>query len=528
MNHQALFEMPAAASACSCSCCAGQARLEGEQALELDAGQAGATQTVGGFPQYQNTIAALSPAERAKINLIARQIVGSFQPGRRPIRTVRLVGHADRDLRRGPAFERRISGERALAVQKGLIAAIKSPRIVGQITWQRIAAGAAQLVVPNPRSEAERRRNRRVDVALHTPALEIIAPVAGTLTAAGRARNQSVRLGIIAAPTIDVGAMTTFAISADRRMPTINVTARIVGVEPDPTATTPFDWVAQLQLNAQTCSSGPQRVISHPNINQVVIGGQFTPAFSLIRGGELTLIARANVNGQTIETRKAGIQIVGTNPQRADIQNALPHDTLRRIAMQESGQRQFDAAPNGGTGCPLFSRDRLGGVGIFQITNPPPSDDEIWDWRSNIARGIAIFQQKLAAARGYPARVRGSAGFRQLVERFNQSRRQQGLPALRIILPNFTSGNFDTNLLQLELDTIRGFNGFAGQDTVGLRELHEFRVALNPDGGLQVANIDTTANTGEAVWERVLPALRPRQGDPGYVQRVLRQPARPS
>jgi outer membrane protein OmpA-like peptidoglycan-associated protein len=139
---------------------------EWNQTLELDAGQAGAAQTVGGFPQYQNTIAALSPDERAKINLIARRIVGSFQAGRRPIRTVRLVGHADRDLRRGPAFERRISGERALAMLNGLIAAIKNPRIVGQITWQRIAAGATQLVVPNPRSEAERRRNRRVQIWL--------------------------------------------------------------------------------------------------------------------------------------------------------------------------------------------------------------------------------------------------------------------------------------------------------------------------------------------------------------------------
>jgi hypothetical protein len=217
---------------------------------------------------------------------------------------------------------------------------------------------------------------------------------------------------------------------------------------------------------------------------------------------------------------------VGTNPQRADIQFALPHDTLRRIATQESGQRQFDAAPNGGTGCPKFSSDRLGGVGVFQITRPRPTPDEIWDWRTNVASGIRIFDQKVAAARGYPARVRSSNGFGRLVARFNASRRALKLPELTIVLPDFSTGNFNNNLQQLELDSIRGFNGFAGRDQFG-HELHEFRVALDNKGRLRVQNIDPVARTGSAMWERVPVASRPTSGDPNYVGRVLAQSPTP-
>ena len=90
-------------------------------------------------------------------------IVQSYQ-SRQPIRTVWLVGHADRDVQRGANFEKKISGDRALVVQKALIAAIKNPSIASQISWQTNALGATQLVVANPKTENDRRLNRRVDV----------------------------------------------------------------------------------------------------------------------------------------------------------------------------------------------------------------------------------------------------------------------------------------------------------------------------------------------------------------------------
>jgi hypothetical protein len=138
-----------------------------------------------------------------------------------------------------------------------------------------------------------------------------------------------------------------------------------------------------------------------------------------------------------------------------------------------------------------------------------------------VTGGIRIFNQKIAQSRAYPGQVQNTARFRQLVAAFNATRQARGLPALTITVPPFTTGDFDNNLQQLELDAIRGFNGFAGKDGFGL-DLHEFRLAV--DGGvLRVANINSQTLTGEAVWVRVPVANRPKSGDPNYVAHVLGQ-----
>src|ERR1700676_3781964 len=121
---------------------------------------------VSNFPRYQNAIGSLPPPEQQTIRNIASSIRQSFRPGCRPIRTVRLVGHADRDIQRGPAFEKRISIDRARAVEQALKRWIGSPAISARITWQSGGVGASSLIVPNPRTEAERTRNRRVEILL--------------------------------------------------------------------------------------------------------------------------------------------------------------------------------------------------------------------------------------------------------------------------------------------------------------------------------------------------------------------------
>jgi hypothetical protein len=203
---------------------------------------------------------------------------------------------------------------------------------------------------------------------------------------------------------------------------------------------------------------------------------------------------------------------------------ALPHKTLRRIARQESGgARQFTAAADGGVAlCPLWSGDNLGGVGIMQITVPRPTDDQVWSWRAHVAKGIEIFNQKIVGARHYPEQVRKTHGFKRLMDAFNADRHKKKQSPVAITLPDFTSGDFDDNLQQLELDTIRGYNGWGGRDLFGL-PLHEFWVALDPHGHLRV-DLDPTGTTGTAIWERVPVAARPQGfGDPNYVNNVLGQ-----
>jgi len=121
-------------------------------------------ETVSGFSRYSN---AIPPQEKAKILKLAQLIVQSYR-SKRPIRTVRLVGHADRDVQRGTNFEKKISGDRALVVQQALIRSIDNRTISSRINWQRVSAGASQLIVKNPTTEEARAQNRRVAALLTT------------------------------------------------------------------------------------------------------------------------------------------------------------------------------------------------------------------------------------------------------------------------------------------------------------------------------------------------------------------------
>lgn len=123
---------------------------------------------VSRFARYGNTVQSLPKDEQARIGQIARHIIRSYRSGCQPIRTIRLIGHADRDPQRGSAFEKKISGDRVRVVEEALIRLINNPKISQQITWQRISAGASRLVVQHPTTEKDRARNRRVEVFLIT------------------------------------------------------------------------------------------------------------------------------------------------------------------------------------------------------------------------------------------------------------------------------------------------------------------------------------------------------------------------
>jgi hypothetical protein len=303
-----------------------------------------------------------------------------------------------------------------------------------------------------------------------------------------------------------------FSITETPQMPTIEVEASLVGAPAAVSAVTRFEWTVSLTFDASRCPHGPRRTIIHSPITGTTTGNRFRVPFTQIRGGRLVIEATATVGGSqfraTLDTVNGQpITIVGTNPTAASITAAVQRAILRQMIRHESAQRQFVGA------CPLFSGDNLGGVGLFQITNPAPTDDEVWNWRANIAAGIRVFNQKLQTARGYPAAVRGSAGFQQLVRDFNAARAAQRLPSINVILPDFTDQ-------EAELDACRGFNGWAGRDQFG-NHLHEFRVPIDAQGRLVVGG-----QNGTIVWERVPARDRPQgTGDPDYVSHVLARPA---
>jgi hypothetical protein len=265
------------------------------------------------------------------------------------------------------------------------------------------------------------------------------------------------------------------------------------------------------------------RITDFPQANEPEITIDFG---GMVRGGRFTIIVEAVVGGCGV-TSFVRLGVVGTNPTRSEIEAALPHRTLRAIACVESDQRQFDAPPDGGqSACPLFGPD--GGVGILQIPQEDiPSDDQIWNWRENVAAGIRRFDAIRDAAKNYPQLVQGSDAFGAQKDRINQLRAAAFLDPLTITVPPYSFGDFDTDLKMLELDTIRGYDGWKGDDGFGGNEIHEFRVAMtSTDSGesiLALSNVDEQTLTAQAQWERVPIKDRPASNttDPIYVDRVI-------
>lgn len=293
-------------------------------------------------------------------------------------------------------------------------------------------------------------------------------------------------------------------------MPVIQAAARFNGLTPDPTATATFTWLVKIKFQCSDCTNGRAKELND-EFQVTSVGGKCTINFPRIRGGTLTISVAVDTAMKCYGADTKGLKIQGVNPSRGEVGVVCGSLIIQKMVMQESGRRQFDAAADAGVSdCPLFSGDRLGGVGLFQITNPAPTPEDHWDWRANLNHGLQILAQKRAVARAYPARVRTSAAFLALVQRFNVGR----TPPAVIVLPDFT-------LQQLELDTTRGYNGFAGNDAFG-NVLHEFRVPVDATGNLQV-NVGPD-NRGVIAWQQVPTADRPQNtGDPNYVNNVLSQ-----
>lgn len=310
-----------------------------------------------------------------------------------------------------------------------------------------------------------------------------------------------------------------FPMASDAKMPVITVTAKLAT---PPSATVRYTWTVKLKSSSQGCAHALGKVTSHPDIVATTDTNSFTIPFTAMRGGDLSVAVAVTVDGHALTAERHDLQVTGTNPTIADLRAALPAapDAFKKLMRLESALRQFRSAV-----CPLWSADNLGGVGICQLT-PPGSDDQIWDWKANVAGGLALYQSKERIARNYAATVRGGTTFPAQVKAYNDRRaaagRGPGKPPVAPVIvrvPDYTAA-------QLELDTIRAFNGYAGG-------LHEFRLRTDADGIL-VVTLDAVGPGGVAEWERISAADRTahynavgiaagHRGDPNYVDDVSAQ-----
>jgi outer membrane protein OmpA-like peptidoglycan-associated protein len=160
------------------------------------------SETMSQFSRYNNSVASLPRPEQEKLRRIAGLIATSLQGGC-PRITVRLVGHADRDLpkeRREPGFLQKISGERANAVKAGLEQLISDPALTSRIDFTVTGAAANQLVAPIGSA-----RNRRVEIFVDTG----VAPPPSLVTKDFRIVAKSFintilpRIGVLSCPLPD-------------------------------------------------------------------------------------------------------------------------------------------------------------------------------------------------------------------------------------------------------------------------------------------------------------------------------------
>ena len=306
-----------------------------------------------------------------------------------------------------------------------------------------------------------------------------------------------------------------FSISTQSEMPSITVTAAFQNITPDPKVPLQFSWTVDLQFNGtfrkRTVPHSQGRIIRHPTIKQTTTTNKLKIPFSAVRGGDLTVKVEVTAGGTPLTASSDGLVVIGSNPSTSELALAAdPTTAFRKLMYVESRFKQFLEGRHF-AGMPYFSEDDLGGVGICQVTNPSPTDDQVWKWRDNMAVGWQIYQAKAAIARRYPANFRTGKAFAAMVATYNDERYRKAVEAAANANPAVDAKNVprknltitipDFDEQQVQFETIRLFNGAP-------LHVHEYRPKMDtvktPKGdALLLLTVDEDKLKGTAEWERV-------------------------
>lgn len=181
---------------------------------------------------------------------------------------------------------------------------------------------------------------------------------------------------------------------------------------------------------------------------------------------------------------------------------------LYSIGYLESGFRQFwEYQP----GRPCWSGDKLGGVGIMQLTYPEPTLEQTWNWKADIRAGVALFRVKIEVARSYVKSVQDAfndpnGDYHKALDKYNEVNHPLSVPVTIVQVQPPTQE-------QIVRDAVRLYNGAPGRDPVGRRNLHEFQIRFT-GGVLALENVHEETRDGQqvgvatAVWEDVTQEMR--------------------
>ena len=118
-------------------------------------------------------------------------------------------------------------------------------------------------------------------------------------------------------------------------------------------------------------------------------------------GGTLTVTAKSGN-----DTARVTVTLKATNPTVADATTFLATQAnsagFDKILEKEASFRNFNAA-----GEPIKSFDN--GYGMCQLTTPPLTFTQVWNWKQNMEAGLLLFATKRAAAVTYLTQSNRSA-----------------------------------------------------------------------------------------------------------------------
>ena len=245
-----------------------------------------------------------------------------------------------------------------------------------------------------------------------------------------------------------------------------------------------------------------------------------------IRGGTLTVHVKTFLDGHLL-CGQATALVRGVNPPQKAILNAFPPTRFgliaSKVAMAESSLRQF-TKPQGKDPGGMPEMSRTNDLGIMQLNAPTgsiTSQDQIWDWRENVRRGMGELMEKQRMA---VLASRQAVDVDHLPDKRMSTfvlldfyRKFVGLPPLTMPpIPDLsgkpgsgiTPDDPDVDhlaLSQIERDTLRRYNGG-----------REYAFTIVPDALLPTIHF--------AGWQ-IDPSrggIQARSGDLDYVRHVLR------
>jgi hypothetical protein len=179
-----------------------------------------------------------------------------------------------------------------------------------------------------------------------------------------------------------------FSISDEAVMPSITVTATLSGMKLDAQSPPTYTWAASLNFDGSVAPYGSGRRTEHSAIaGQVGAKNTYLIPFKEVCGGVLTVTVSVKVGTANLTASSTGLSIVGTNPTPSAIKtkaNSIGATKVRfrKQMRQESSLCQFTAP-----GWPKYSSDNKGGVGLCQLTDPPPTANQTWNWKDNLQGG---------------------------------------------------------------------------------------------------------------------------------------------